>query len=400
MAMDIPRRWLDAAGIRSADDVVVDVTSDGLVLRPDTLRKVYVEATGRCNMACAMCPRIAWDASAGDMSDACFQALLDGLPDAPPDTLTLAFGGFGEPTVHPRFGSMVDTARRAGRRVEVITNATTMTPTLASSLVDQGVAQVTVSIDGGDDEAYAAMRGRHVHPVLAGIEHVREARRRARSRLSLGLSCVVTRRNAASLPALLDAATRLDLDFVALTGVVPTTPEMAADSLSAHAAQLSGYDPAATRPRIVLGRLDLSAATRPLLEHLLKELPVLPPPAMDPGTWQNRCRFVREGVCAVTWDGRVAPCLSLLYTHPEFIGGRQKTVQACTLGQVEQTPLRAIWTGEAYRAFRRRVRTFDVSPCLSCGGCDISATNEADCFGTPFPACSECLWAQGLVLCP
>jgi len=46
------------------------------------------------------------------------------------------------------------------------------------------------------------------------------------------------------------------------------------------------------------------------------------------------------------------------------------------------------------------VRKFDTSPCLSCGGCDISETNEGDCFGTPFPACSECLWAQGLVLCP
>jgi len=205
---------------------------------------------------------------------------------------------------------------------------------------------------------------------------------------------------ARSLPALLDSAARLALDFVSLTGLVPTTAEMAADSLNARAAQLSGFDPSAARPRVVLGRLDFSADTRPLLEHLLKELPVLPPPAMDPGTWQNRCRFAREGVCAVTWDGRVAPCLSLLYTHPEFIGGREKTVQAYTLGQVERTPLRDIWRSDEYRAFRRRVRAFDMSPCLSCGGCSISETNQEDCFGTPFPACSECLWAQGLVLCP
>ena len=47
-----------------------------------------------------------------------------------------------------------------------------------------------------------------------------------------------------------------------------------------------------------------------------------------------------------------------------------------------------------------RVRAFDMSPCLSCGGCGISETNEGDCFATPFPACSECLWSQGIVLCP
>jgi MoaA/NifB/PqqE/SkfB family radical SAM enzyme len=397
--MDLPRRWLDAAGIRDLTDTVVEATADGLVIRPDHLRKVYVELTGRCNMTCAMCPRHAWDTSAGDMTPDTFTALLDGLP-SPREGVTLAFGGFGEPTIHPAFRDMLAQAGAAGCRVELITNATTMTEALAATIAELGVAQVTVSIDGGDEEAYAAMRGRSVHPVIAGIEHLRAVRRGTGSRLSLGLSCVVTTRNAATLPALLERASRWSLDFVALTGVVPITPEMADDSLSAHAAQLSGYDPANARPRVVLSRLDASPATRPLLDHLLAELPVLPPPAMDPGTWQNRCRFVREGVCAITWDGKVAPCLSLLYTHPEYIGGRRKQVEAWHPGTVADAPLRDLWASEDYRAFRRRVRAFDVSPCLSCGGCDISDTNAADCFGTPFPACSECLWAQGLVLCP
>ena len=102
----------------------------------------------------------------------------------------------------------------------------------------------------------------------------------------------------------------------------------------------------------------------------------------------------------MSWDGRVTPCLSLLYTHAEHLGGREKTVRSFDVGHVERTPLREIWRSPEFRAFRARVREFDMSPCLACGGCSISETNEGDCFGTPFPACSECLWAQGLVLCP
>ena len=102
----------------------------------------------------------------------------------------------------------------------------------------------------------------------------------------------------------------------------------------------------------------------------------------------------------MSWDGRVTPCLSLLYTHNEHLGGRDKTVRSFDVGHVERTPLRDIWRDPPFRALRARLRDFDMSPCLSCGGCAISETNEGDCFGTPFPACSECLWAQGIVLCP
>ena len=59
--------------------------------------------------------------------------LVSGLPAAPPDRLTLAFGGYGEPTVHPGFLGMVERARRDLRRVELITNGTTMTTQLAHS---------------------------------------------------------------------------------------------------------------------------------------------------------------------------------------------------------------------------------------------------------------------------
>jgi len=400
MTCEIPDSIAAAAGLRPGDDVWADATRDGVVLRSDSLRKVYVEATGRCNLQCAMCPRQAWAADTGQMTAACYDQLLSGLPDAPPDRLTLAFGGFGEPTVHPGFLDLVAQARGSGRRVEILTNGTTMTPQLARELVSLGVAQVTVSVEGGDDEAFALMRGVDRAPVLDGLAQLREHARRGPHRMSVGVASVITRQTVGSLPALIATAQRLSLDFVSISNIVPHTREMADEALFTHAGQVSNMNPDTWRPRLTVGRFDLSESTRPLLVALLRQIPIVPPPALDRGEWHNRCRFARDGVVAVSWDGRVTPCLSLLYTHTEHLGGRDKTVRSFDVGHIDSTPLREIWREPQFRELRARLREFDMSPCLACGGCDISETNEGDCFGTPFPACSECLWAQGIVLCP
>jgi len=257
-----------------------------------------------------------------------------------------------------------------------------------------------VSVDGGSDEAYSAMRGIDRNAALDAVARLREHARRGSHRMSIGVASVATRQTVRSLPALIAAAQRLNLDFVSISNVVPHTREMADEALFTYAGQVSNMNPDTWRPRLAVGRFDLNESTRPLLDALLRQLPIVPPPALDRGEWHNRCRFARDGIVAVSWDGRVAPCLSLLYTHNEHLGGRDKIVRSFDVGHVERTPLKEIWRRPEFRALRARLRAFDMSPCLACGGCDISETNAGDCFGTPFPACSECLWAQGIVLCP
>jgi molybdenum cofactor biosynthesis enzyme MoaA len=198
------------------DDLVYEAVPNGVVVTVDRLRKVYVEATGQCNLRCTMCPRQAWAPDSGHMTDACFDRLLIGLPAVPPGQVTLAFGGFGEPTLHPRFLDMVEQTRRAGRRVEVITNGTTMTADLAQALASLGVAQVTVSVDGGDDEAFEAMRGTSRGPILEGLVLLREHARRGHGRMSIGVACVATKQTVGSLAELIAAAKRLRLDFVSI----------------------------------------------------------------------------------------------------------------------------------------------------------------------------------------
>jgi MoaA/NifB/PqqE/SkfB family radical SAM enzyme len=158
--------------------------------------------------------------------------------------------------------------------------------------------------------------------------------------------------------------------------------------------------PETWRPRLIVGRIDVNEATGPLTDAILTQIPVMPPPAFETARSWNHCRFAHEGMLAVAWDGRVAPCLSLLHTHPEHVNSQVRTIYAHTVGSVDERPLAEIWREPAFRAFRRRVRDFDFPFCFSCGSCPMTETNQEDCYGSPFPTCGLCLWAQGIVLCP
>ncbi len=401
--LTLPAGLLSQAGLAADAELICEAGPNGLRLTADRLRKVYVEVTSACNLACVTCIRHSWDEPLGHMPLARFRRLVQGLPaggDTPTWPVTLSLSGFGEPLAHPDFLTLVALAREDGLRLEIITNGTLLDASLAAQLAALGVAQVAVSLDGGDDAAYGCIRDRDLGAAVGAVKALLDARRRARSAMTIGAAFVATRRNIAGLPQLLQLARDLDLDFVSVSNVVPHTAEMAAEMLWGRAAWASSFPPAGWRPRLALAHLDLDGDTRPAVAAIIERAPLFPPPNLDDGARLNHCRFVHEGMLAVSWDGRVAPCLSLLHTHPEHVNGHWKTVRSFAIGHVDERPLADIWRDGASRDFRARVRSFDFAPCFACGGCPETDTNDTDCYGSPFPSCSECLWAQGIVLCP
>lgn len=395
--LTLPAGLLAQAGLNAGEDIICEVGPTGLRLTADPLRKVYVEVTSACNLTCTTCIRNGWQEPLGHMPLERFRRLLAGLPAQGPVTLSLS--GFGEPLVHGEFLTIVQLAREQGVRVEIITNGTLLDRALARELVALQVAQVTVSMDGGDESTYVAMRGHEREPAVAAVAALVEARRSRRG-LDIGLAFVATCRNIDSLPALLAFARKAGIDFVSISNVAPHTPEMAAELLWQGAPWVASFPDAGWRPRVGTARIDLDERTRPAVAAIWDQAATWPPPGSGVGPHRNDCRFVREGMLAVAWDGRVAPCLSLLHTHPEYVNSHWKSVRSYAVGHVDDRPLADIWRDAAYRDFRARVRAFEFSPCFSCGGCPDTDTNETDCYGSPFPACGECLWAQGIVLCP
>jgi hypothetical protein len=102
----------------------------------------------------------------------------------------------------------------------------------------------------------------------------------------------------------------------------------------------------------------------------------------------------------VRWDGKVSPCLPLLYTHEHYLGDRKRTAREYFVGDVREQVLLEIWNTPEYRSLRKRLQDFDFSPCAVCNSCEMALENVEDCFGNIQPTCGGCLWAQGLIRCP
>ena len=173
---------------------MIEATADGVRIVPDALRKVHVETDQplQPRLRDVRAARMAGTARSHAGSHGSSASSRDS-PLTAADGPTLAFSGFGEPLVHPHWQEMMRLARGRQHRVELITNGLLVDAEVARALVDLGVAQVTVSVDGGDEAAYARMRGVPAAGALAAVHHLLDARLHTRRPMAIGVAAVATR---------------------------------------------------------------------------------------------------------------------------------------------------------------------------------------------------------------
>jgi pyruvate-formate lyase-activating enzyme len=381
----------------------------------DDLRKVYIEPTNACNLSCRTCVRHAWDEPEGFMEWATFEAVADGLTEAAHAdgpagaeggaaagahaARTIAFMGLGEPLLHPRFLDMVRLAKAHGLRAEVTTNALLLDDEMAGGLLQAGLDQLVVSIDGASAEAFGRARsGASLAEVVENVRRLHDHRGpNYGPGMRIGVELVAMRSNIGELPGLNRLAAQLGASFIIVSNVLAYTPELLSETLYDRRVTAGGGAESTAAPRWQLPRFDwdeeLGAALGRALEHS-------GPIAFGDGATVDteRCPFVHADACAVAWHGGVSPCPPLLHTYTCFVRGRTKLMTRWEVGRLPGETLAAVWAQPAYGAFRERVRRFDFPPCTDCG-CDLAAGNEEDCFGNPHPVCGDCLWARGIVRC-
>jgi len=375
--------------------------SGGFVIESmDELNKIYVEPTNRCNLACVTCIRHAWDEPFGDMEWTTYQALIDGLSDFP-GAKTIAFAGLGEPLLHERFPEMILLAYERGFRTEMTSNAMLLTPSLAAKLIEAGLDQLVVSIDGASSDALGAVRpGASLNEITTNIHLLnRLSRQKTKKRLRIGIEFVAMKRNVHELPVLRKIAHRISASFILVTNVLPYMTALQDEIL--YNMGMTSYDGDGTRynPRWILPHMDWNLNTQGPLSDIMRLQPKLSFLDISLTQRKNHCPFIMTGSMAVAWHGGVSPCPALLHSYPCFIRNREKFFRRCEFGKLPGQSLTTIWMDAEYAAFRKRVRQFDFPPCIDCGGCDWAEKNEKDCYGNPFPVCGDCLWARGILQC-
>jgi MoaA/NifB/PqqE/SkfB family radical SAM enzyme len=384
-------------GLEPGGELLLRITPDGILLRPSLsqLRKVYIEPSSRCNLTCRTCIRNAWDEPLGNMSPETFHRVLADLAKLTPRP-TIFFGGFGEPLLHPDIAEMVQKARAAASKVELITNGMLLSEKLARQLIEAGLNTLWVSLDGASPESYADVRlSEALKSVLQNITRYRDLYRQLQGgEAEIGAVFVAMRRNIDELPALLNLSTRIGISRYMVTNVLPYTPEMCEEVLYHRSIERINWQPSSWHPKIDLPEIDINPITREALFRVW---------TTRPGSFFKKsyhCPFVEQRSTSIRWDGAVSPCLALLHSHENYLFELKRSVKHYQFGDVNQTTLTEIWQSAEYQSFRHKVEQFDFSPCTYCASCEMAESNQEDCFGNLFPTCGGCLWAQGIIQCP
>jgi MoaA/NifB/PqqE/SkfB family radical SAM enzyme len=402
----LPLHMAKSLGIAPGDEIRVEADASGLHLHPSihTLKRVYVEATNKCNLTCSTCMRNVWDVSYGNMSEATFERILSGL-EAVPDKPEIFLGGYGEPLSHPGILHMIEHAKQSGHRVSLISNGILLNKEVIHHLIELNLDMLWVSLDGASSECYSDVRlGDALPTVLANLTELRTQKFQKFGGSSwsgspkLGIAFVAMRRNIHDLNQVIRLGTRLGAVEFSVSNVLAHNTELLAENLYDQSLdQVAGLE---SRPLIHMPLMDSQPDTVKSLAQVVKDLNRMEWTGSLLNQNTAQCPFIERGSLAVRWDGRVSPCLPLLYTHQHFLGERQRTSREYFVGHAGENTLPEIWNDSHYQALRKRLQDFDFSPCAFCNSCEMANENLEDCFGNTHPTCGGCLWARGLIRCP
>lgn len=402
----LPPQLVKDLGISPGDEIRVEPDSCGLHLHPSirALKRVYVEATNKCNLTCSTCMRNVWDVKYGHMASGTFGRILSGL-ETVPDKPELFLGGYGEPLSHPGILDMIAQAKARGHPVSLITNGILLTASVIHRLIDLNLDMLWVSLDGASPECYTDVRLGDSLPLV--LENLNELRTQKYLRFGgsnwsghpkLGIAFVAMRRNIHDLNEVIRLGSRLGAVEFSVSNVLAHNTELLDESLYMRSLDLVvGQE---IRPLVHMPLIDIQPKTVTAMMNILKEMYRLEFTGSLLNRNTDQCPFVERGSTAVRWDGKVSPCLPLLYTHQHYLYERERTSREYFVGDVHSSDLSDIWNEQSYRELRKRLQDFDFSPCAYCNSCEMANENLEDCFGNVQPTCGGCLWARGLIRCP
>jgi MoaA/NifB/PqqE/SkfB family radical SAM enzyme len=402
----LPPHMAKEMGLQPGDEIRIDANGHGLHLHPPihTLKRVYVELTNKCNLTCSTCMRNVWDVAYGHMSEALFERLLAGL-EGYTQKPELFLGGYGEPLSHPKVLTFIEQAKMRGYRVSLITNGLLLTEAVSNRLIDLNLDMLWVSLDGASPECYADVRLGDAFPLV--IENLTRLRTKKYKKFGdsawsgyprLGIAFVAMRRNIHSLGEVIRLGTKLGAVEFSISNVLAHNPELLKENLYMQSLdRIAGQE---MRPVVRMPLMDIDPQTINTLSNVLKDMNSLELTGSFLNRNTDQCPFVERGSLSIRWDGKVSPCLPLLYTHKYFLGERQRTSREYFVGDLHRNGLLDIWNEGSYRGLRKRLQDFDFSPCAFCNSCEMANENMEDCFGNIQPTCGGCLWARGLIRCP
>ncbi|WP_391206735.1 radical SAM/SPASM domain-containing protein [Psychrobacillus sp. L4] len=126
-----------------------------------TFKKMYIEITSVCNLACSFCPPTSRKANIIKLD--AFNNILDQIKD---HTKYIYLHVKGEPLLHPRIDQLLDAAHTKGFKVNITTNGTLITKNRHKLLGKPALRQMNFSLHSFDGHEGSTNREQYLSTVL------------------------------------------------------------------------------------------------------------------------------------------------------------------------------------------------------------------------------------------
>jgi len=267
--------------------------------------KYFIDPVNLCNLRCPLCPtgRGVLARPSGRMPLADLQRIIDEIA---PYAYRVELYNWGEPLLHPDIFDMICYVAQHRISVGLSSNLNHLDASMARQLVESGLAQIAVSIDGATQESYGAYRRRgSLDDALSNLRLLIETKRAlCRSTPFVIWRVLVGKHNEHEVEKLRVMA-----------------HEVGADSFATGMLFIDTTDPEQVKQWLPQNLVYSAYAAK--LEN------------------QWKCHDLWESM-VINWDGGVAPCCWL--HDPQF-----------DFGNVSQQTVRQTWNNPSYMSARRTI---------------------------------------------
>ena len=336
------------------EDVLADpqgfcqAARDGAPFRP---LYVKIKLTWRCNLRCEMCN--VWRQSRQDrLTLPVLQSLADELVGLGTQKIHLSGG---EVLLRPDICQVIQAFAGRGMQVNLTTNGTLLTRERAARLVESGLHNLSISLDGATPAVHDTLRGKgNWKRTVRGIHNLRRAAKHAGRKLHIRANAVITRRNYQDLAQLPEIAHQAGADRLTLIPVDDPSGQL---RLNKQRIRTYNQDvaPRLAEQAMAYGMMGQVEEAYPLGRQGA-EVEMSKAGLYALGLYQSQPCYMPWVHAMIDPQGKVYPCCMLRTSR--------------RLGNiVDASGFKAVWEGAAFHDFRQRMLTCDGRP-AACHACD------------------------------
>jgi MoaA/NifB/PqqE/SkfB family radical SAM enzyme len=321
-------------------------------------RSIYIEPTTRCNELCQQCPRTLLSREEDrDLSFDEFQYIVNQFPVL--DRVVLH--GLGEPLLNKELPKMVRYLKDRGTYVLFNSNGILLNEKRGQALIDAGLDEYRLSMDGANREMYARVRGvdafDKVWRNVRAFTTYQKAHNATKPVVSLWFTAM--RENLQDLPHLIELAADAGIPEVYMQRLVYFEEGLANSKQALFRRATSEELDLVKRCEqmcVELGIRFSATGTATPIEYLQRDFGERP--------WSGCQRPYT--LTYITSSGNILSCCFAPFGHRNAKEYQQERV----LGNIFKESIADIWRGERYAEFRRAFES--DTPARQCAQCGLN----------------------------